>query len=312
MKKQLLFRFFTFVLLFMMSFNMLIAREEPKEYIKKTIEIFKERGGKSIVEIGSMVQPMTHPIDDGHCNHCLCGHSTLFWASTQAEVYTVDVDANRTQITRDACKDYPKVTALTQDGIEFLKNFDKPIDLLFLDAWDVSTPYYAERHLDAYTAAKHILHENSLILIDDTDIADKGKGRLVIPEALKDGYKIVFEGRQTLLAKKYNFASCAITTRHESGLENYIRLYSIGKWLSYAYKLPFYVTTENSNSFFIGPVDQVLTKEMRDSFGLIIVINSEEELTRYLLENDRRATLFIVNFTKELPNYLLMQPIPST
>ena len=32
------------------------------------------------------------------------------------------------------------------------KNFDKKIDLLFLDGWDKGTDQYAERHLEAFLA----------------------------------------------------------------------------------------------------------------------------------------------------------------
>jgi hypothetical protein len=87
-----------------------------------------------------------------------------------------------------------------------------PIDLLFLDAWDVNLEGSAERHLEAFKAAEQNLHEQSLVLIDDTDVdlvedilvfADgvSGKGKLVIPYAVNRGWKVVFSGRQTLLSK---------------------------------------------------------------------------------------------------------------
>ncbi len=52
----------------------------------------------------------------------------------------------------------------------------------------------------------------SIILIDDTDVERineqvvfsngiSGKGKLVIPQAIKDGYNVIFSGRQTLLSK---------------------------------------------------------------------------------------------------------------
>jgi len=71
----------------------------------------------------------------------------------------------------------------------------------------------AERHLDAYNAALPHLSDNHLILIDDTDVdyingecqfidgAMAGKGRLLIPYLLNNGYKMEFGGRQTLLSK---------------------------------------------------------------------------------------------------------------
>jgi len=179
-------------------------REYPLEYLKKTVKLFSQRKGKNIVEIGSMRNPIPHPIYEIGCRHCLQGHSTIIWAHTLANVYTVDIEPKSTEITKEACKNFNNVHAFTEDGIGFLKKFDQPIDLLFLDAWDVSedVPDYAEKHLEAYFAAKHRLHPKSLILIDDTDIMNGGKGKLVIPQAIKDGYRIVFSGRQTLLVRK--------------------------------------------------------------------------------------------------------------
>ena len=177
-------------------------RETPKSYIDRAIALFKKRNGKVIVELGSMRFPLTHNLDTERCAYCMDGHSTLLWARTNAELYTVDIGPKTIEIATEACQNYPHVTAVLQDGIEFLNNFNKPIDLLFLDAWDaVPDTNYAEKHLEAYQAAKKNLHDNSLILIDDTDVYEGGKGRLIIPQAIIDGYKVIFSGRQTLLSK---------------------------------------------------------------------------------------------------------------
>lgn len=100
------------------------------------------------------------------------------------------------------------------DAIDFAEK--KPMaqyDLIYLDAWDVDWPECAEKHLEFYKTAKDRINEKCLILIDDTDLyynhykreyfpdpeCLSGKGKLLIPELLKDGYEIVFKGRQTLL-----------------------------------------------------------------------------------------------------------------
>lgn len=179
------------------------AREIPKPYIDKAIKLFKERQGKTIVEIGASRFYFKHDLDTQTCPYCMDGHSTMLWARTKAQVYSVDIDDKTIELTKKLCKDCNNVHAYVQDGIEFLKNFNQPIDLLYLDAWDVIPgTNYAEKHLEAYQVAKSKLHDASLILIDDTDIYDGGKGRLVIPRAVSDGFKVVFFGRQTLLAKK--------------------------------------------------------------------------------------------------------------
>jgi spermidine synthase len=98
------------------------------------------------------------------------------------------------------------VHAITQDAIAFLETFDKKIDLLFLDAWDVEegTPY-AEQHLRAYLTCKKNLSDRCLILIDDTDVGGRGKGRVVIPKLIEDGFKCLTEGRQSLFFRMPSF-----------------------------------------------------------------------------------------------------------
>lgn len=180
-------------------------RDYPDPYIKKAIKLFNHRKGKIIVEIGSMRCQISHPIGKGLCGGCMDGHSTIWWATTGAKVYSVDISKQNIELVSKICKElkFKNIHAVNQDGIDFLKSFKQPIDLLFLDAWDVEegTPF-AEKHLEAYLEAKKNLHAKTLILIDDTDVKDCGKGKLVIPEAIKDGYIIIFSGRQTLLAKK--------------------------------------------------------------------------------------------------------------
>ncbi|MFW5794573.1 MAG: methyltransferase domain-containing protein [Bacillota bacterium] len=193
-------------------------RENPYFFIKRAINLLNDRNGKIIVEIGCMRMDFTHPINECHHECCNDGHSSALWASTGLEFYTVDISPSSISVARKILIDQMKcenVHIYQQDGLEFLNNFTKPIDLLFLDAWDVENTEYAEKHLEAYNVAKNNIHDKTLILIDDTDVywdfnkkdlfmsedGLSGKGKLVIPEAQKDGFRIIFSGRQTLLAK---------------------------------------------------------------------------------------------------------------
>ena len=47
---------------------------------------------------------------------------------------------------------YRNLHVYTADGIWFLNKFDRTIDLLYLDAWDVELDF-AQKHLEAYRAA---------------------------------------------------------------------------------------------------------------------------------------------------------------
>jgi hypothetical protein len=188
-------------------------RDKPKPFIEKAIELFTQRGGKVILEIGNMRMRLNHPIEENHHKCCCDGHSSVFFARTGCEFYSVDNDYWACEITKEYTKDWPKTRVLCKDGIKFLKNFGKKLDLLFLDGWDVDHPDTAQLHLEAFKIASRVLHEKSIVLIDDTDVdfIDNelrptkelygGKGRLVVPTAMNEGWKVIMEGRCTLLSK---------------------------------------------------------------------------------------------------------------
>lgn len=163
---------------------------------------FDLRGGKRIVEIGSMRQPMKHSIDIV-MDCCMDGHSSALLARAAKEFWTVDADPEATfACSRELIRlGFGDAMVVCGGGIQFLTFFQQPIDMLFLDGWDCDLPQCASEHLRAYSAAKYNLHDKSLILIDDTDVDGGGKGRLVVPAAIEDGWKVVFDGRQTLLSK---------------------------------------------------------------------------------------------------------------
>jgi predicted O-methyltransferase YrrM len=159
------------------------------------LELFQALGGRVIVEIGGIrAEGPSHAQTDGH--------STLAWAANAERVISVDIEPRATELTRRLTREYGNVTAVTQDGIEFLREFRGSIDLLYLDGWDAFLPESAERHLEAYRAARGKLHERSLILVDDTQDEAQSKGRLLVPQAEQEGWQVVFRRYQTLLARQ--------------------------------------------------------------------------------------------------------------
>jgi predicted O-methyltransferase YrrM len=161
--------------------------------IDKALTHFKARQGRTVVEIGSIRQRGNIQGD---------GYSTVAWAQHAEIVYSIDCDRAATALTQEETAEFGNVQAVTQDGVDFLNAFAEPIDLLYLDGWDAHQPGSQENHLRAYLAARKNLHERSLILIDDTNLGDHSKGRLVIPQALEDGLSVLFsEQSQTLLGR---------------------------------------------------------------------------------------------------------------
>ncbi len=86
-----------------------------------------------------------------------------------------------------------------KDSLVFLKEFNNPIDLLYLDSLDGHNPIAASNHqLKEAQIAINRLHNKSLILLDD-----KGsKTNLSINFFKENKYKIIFEtDYQVLLSK---------------------------------------------------------------------------------------------------------------
>lgn len=192
-------------------------RSKSGPYIKKTIEIAKILNLKTFVEIGSTRFAVTqkcldymetaHPFNSPAC--CGDGHACFFWAEEGFETYTVDIDINcLTQLKWSYNHFDRSIPAnlhpfIPMDGIEFLSNFDKKIDILYLDGWDVGTDNYAEKHLEAFKVAEPKLSKTHLVCIDDTDFVGEvgGKDKYLTPYLLDNKYIPLFNGRQTLFIK---------------------------------------------------------------------------------------------------------------
>ena len=215
-------------------------RDKPIRFLKKACALFRWMDMKTVVEIGSCRQRLRHPINELNPLCCNDGHSTMFWAALpDAQVHTVDINPACEHVISRATDDgYLKnqsdLDIYTMDGLEFLTKYQitpkakkptvselnsedetsdeedtkkkddedikTPIDLLFLDAWDVvpRDESYAKNHLKAYRLAKDKLSKTCIISIDDTDIGNGGKGRLLIPKLLKDGFIMLYKGRHTI------------------------------------------------------------------------------------------------------------------
>lgn len=196
-------------------------RNYPAAWIRKTIELMNIMGGKNVVEIGSTRIELTPKCID-YFNEsynlkpsikppcCQDGHSTYFWAKAGFETYTVDIDQGCIEKIYNQYVHHLKEQIpfnlkmrIPEDGIEFLTNFNKPIDLLFLDGWNVGTHRYAEYHLEAFLAAKDKLAPLHLVSIDDCDYIMKegGKDHLLSPYLLENGYVKIIWGRQNVFLK---------------------------------------------------------------------------------------------------------------
>lgn len=95
-------------------------------------------------------------------------------------VFSVDLDKKSVDETNRLTSDKTKV--VHSDSLYFLPTLTTPIDFLYLDSYDVDflNPLdSAKHHLKEFNIIKHLLHKNSVVLIDDTPISpewlDNGK-----------------------------------------------------------------------------------------------------------------------------------------
>ena len=190
-------------------------RERPLKGLLKAIELMEKNGGNIIVEIGCMRMKFTHDphIDCPECLACCDGHSTAVFAKTGHTLYSVDIDSNAINLAKNTIEEYKNANVIFNDGIQFIKNFTLKIDLLFADAWDVGLNNCAENHLKLYQVAIPKLSKSAVVVIDDcdVDITDGqlhltklkygGKGRLIVPAMIKDGWNVVNTGRVVILTR---------------------------------------------------------------------------------------------------------------
>lgn len=140
------------------------------------------------------------------------GWSTLNWEyyakKTNSKVYVVDIDQNHLNKSFEIVPQSEFVYYTKDDSINYLNNFDKKIDLLFLDSYD----YYGDEEnikkchnhsLNEIKAAWDKLNDECFILIDDVfNNSWDGKGKLSIPFLLNNGFKLVYFIDSQVLLKR--------------------------------------------------------------------------------------------------------------
>ena len=172
-------------------------RSAPTKSLNKAAALFNQIGGEIIIEVGTGIHGK------------MSGNSMLLWPkkTSAARIIAVDLEQKRIEEVREVTRPYPNVELVAANGIEYLQNFDAKIDLLYLDFWtpdpEGSLPGAgrAESYKAAYQAARDKMSPHSLILIDDTDHVHPWKHTYIVPEARKDGYVVLYTGRQTLLKR---------------------------------------------------------------------------------------------------------------
>lgn len=143
------------------------------------------------------------------------GYSTIIFAWQSAEkngVFTsVDVDPKNAEVSEGIIKEYDipmdHIKLLTQDGLKFATEYDDPIDLLYLDAWDYHGSDSSKAHFDCFMHFWNngCIGKDTLVLIDDVldNVSFHGKGEVLIPHMINElGFELLVNEYQVLLRMK--------------------------------------------------------------------------------------------------------------
>ena len=130
----------------------------------------------------------------------LDGMSTLIFSDyakfVNGHLYSCDIEQKNIDTAKKFTrKNYNFITFIKDDSLNFLKNFEKKIDFLYLDSLDGQFPNASEHQLNEIKLTVKNLHEKSLVLLDD-----KGqKTNLSIEYMIKNNFKIINETKQQVL-----------------------------------------------------------------------------------------------------------------
>ena len=177
-------------------------RDKRYPTFRRALELMSSRGAKTLVETGTARNGRANCVGDG-CSTLVFAE----WASQHAALlYSVDID-QLALITAESCLGDLKhfVKFVHDDSITFLKDFNQPIDFLYLDSYDfdASDPHPSQQHhLSEIIAAYPWLTEKSIVLIDDCALPHGGKGKLVIQYLWDRGWVIDKADYQILMVKK--------------------------------------------------------------------------------------------------------------
>ena len=206
-----------------------IGPREPT--MSRALQLLDEREGQIIVETGCA------RFDDEWAGD---GMSTVIfgtWAKEHgAVVFSVDVDPVNVHNATNLTAHLP-VTVVHDDSVHYLSEFKRPIDLLYLDSMDYpladlvnlygTLDKFPEtvrllKHLgDEYLVGHHgeviedsqnharkeietalpLLHDRSIVLIDDANLPGGGKARLARKVLVREGWECLMDEYQTLWVK---------------------------------------------------------------------------------------------------------------
>jgi hypothetical protein len=171
-------------------------------FFKKVIEMSINRNFKTFVETGTSRGKKKFFFFNKM--NWKDGMSTLMFAELVSEIsgelHSCDISKKNIDNAKSFTKKFSKNTFFyINDSVDFLTNFNKKIDLLYLDSFDGHDVELASKHqLNEAKAAINKLKTNSMVLLDD-----KGAKTLYSLKFFNNnGFKIIEESINQLLLSR--------------------------------------------------------------------------------------------------------------
>lgn len=162
-----------------------------------------QTNGRIIVETGTLRLP----------GDWEAGQSTLlfgeFCKRYNKHLYTIDIDREALAISKDYTSEFKNyITYIFESSIVALQNFDKPIDLLYLDSVDCDPSPEADNkipqlhQLSELKAAFDKLSPKCAVLLDDSNFENGGKTLLAKNWLADNGWLCLMDFQQSLFIRR--------------------------------------------------------------------------------------------------------------
>ncbi len=177
-----------------------------RDTLREVLRLMGERKARVLVETGVARMGLEKSKSDG-------ASTIVFgaWArQNDAHLYSVDIDPEATRRAGEAVATMGLgecVTLVTSDSVAYLEAFTDSVDFLYLDSYDYHKTDTAiqqasqAHHLKEIKAIEGCLHDQTVILIDDCDMPNGGKGKLVIEYLTTRGWHVHASAYQVILLR---------------------------------------------------------------------------------------------------------------
>ena len=180
--------------IFMPQFYKQTWKRGRNETFKNLMKYLEDNNIKNPIIVETGTTRLAHKqAGDGHATRIFDAYINYY----DGQVYSIDIDKKACECAKSLVS--KKSNIICSDSVKYLNEFNKKIDLLYLDSFDFNSRNpepSMKHHLKELLASLKNLKPGSLVVVDDNKVSDKGKGYYVKEHLLKLNAKILFDEYQ--------------------------------------------------------------------------------------------------------------------